>query len=96
MDDQGSAVKKVNALGAVWSPDFDAYAAGQIDASAVRCVLCTHAPCDCPPFGSREYLAQLDRLHGGNRAGATWSSAEDAERDLHQAYADMQRRADER
>ncbi len=54
-------------MGAVWSPDFGAYASGQLDASAVRCVLCGHAPCDCPPFGTAAYLALVDRLHG--RAG---------------------------
>jgi hypothetical protein len=50
-------------LGALWSPDFDAYASGQLDASAVRCVLCTHAPCDCPEFGSPAYFALLDQRH---------------------------------
>lgn len=34
-------------LGAVWSPDFDAYASGQLDISQVRCVLCRQAPCAC-------------------------------------------------
>jgi hypothetical protein len=54
----------LDTLGAVWSPDFAAYAAGELDATAVRCVLCQHAPCDCPPFGSAAYFAALDRLHG--------------------------------
>ena len=62
-------VTVLEALGAVWSPDFDAYASGQIDASAVRCVLCGHAPCDCPPFGTPGYLALVDRLHGRTRGG---------------------------
>lgn len=57
------------ALGAVWSPDFGAYARGQLDASAVRCVLCGQAPCDCPPFGTPGYLALVDRLHGRTRGG---------------------------
>jgi hypothetical protein len=52
------------ALGAVWSPDLGAYASGQLDASAVRCVLCGQAPRDCPPFGTPGYLALVDRLHG--------------------------------
>ncbi len=52
-------------MGAVWSPDFGAYASGQL--GAVRCVLCGNAPCDCPPFGTAAYLALVDRLHG--RAG---------------------------
>jgi hypothetical protein len=37
----------VRALGAVFSPDLDAYAAGEIDASRIRCVLCGAAPCEC-------------------------------------------------
>lgn len=49
------------------SPDFDDYAAGRIDASQIRCVLCTHVPCDCPPFGTDEYFALLDWLHGRRR-----------------------------
>jgi hypothetical protein len=57
-------------LGAKLSPDLSAYASGDLDASQVRCVLCTHAPCDCPEFGSAEYLAALDRLHGRSPAGA--------------------------
>ena len=59
----------LNALGAVWSPDFGAYASGQLDASQIRCVLCGHAPCDCPPFGTPGYLALVDRLHGRTRGG---------------------------
>lgn len=55
------------ALGAVWSPDFDAYASGQLDASAVRCALCQHAPCDCPPFGTPGYMTLIDARHGRNR-----------------------------
>lgn len=64
-------VGALEALGAVWSPDFDAYASGELDASRVRCVLCGLAPCGCPPFGSPEYFALLDRLHGRTpRAGS--------------------------
>jgi hypothetical protein len=48
----------------VVSPDFGAYASGRIGAAAIRCVLCGVAPCDCPPFGTPEYLALVDRLHG--------------------------------
>jgi 8-oxo-dGTP pyrophosphatase MutT (NUDIX family) len=62
-------VQALEALGAVWSPDFGAYASGQLDASRVRCVLCGHAPCECPPFGTPAYLALLDRLHGCTRSG---------------------------
>lgn len=57
------------ALSAVWSPDFGTYASGQLDASAVRCVLCGQVPCDCPPFGTPGYLALVDRLHGRARGG---------------------------
>jgi hypothetical protein len=59
-DPKGTA----DALGAIWSPDVEAYAAGQLDASQVRCALCTHAPCDCPEFGTPEYFALIDRRHG--------------------------------
>jgi ADP-ribose pyrophosphatase len=62
-------VAALAALGAVWSADFGAYASGQIDAAAVRCVLCGQAPCGCPPFGTPEYLALVDRLHGRARGG---------------------------
>jgi predicted dienelactone hydrolase len=67
MTEQRTAVEAVNTLGAQWSPDVDAYAAGQISAAQVRCVLCGHAPCDCPPFGSDAYFAMLDRVHGRAR-----------------------------
>lgn len=50
-----------------WSPDFGAYAAGDLDGSQVRCVLCGHAPCDCPETFSPEYFALLDKLHGKGR-----------------------------
>jgi hypothetical protein len=46
------------------SPDFDAYASGDLDISQVRCALCTHAPCDCPPFGTPQYFALIDKRHG--------------------------------
>lgn len=61
-------VDAVNALGAVWSDSFDDYATGRIDASQIRCVLCTHVPCACPPFGTPEYMTLVNRLHG--RGGA--------------------------
>ena len=62
--------KILSELGALWSPDFDAYASGKLDASQVRCVLCLHCPCDCPPFGTDEYFALIDRRHGRKRGGA--------------------------
>jgi hypothetical protein len=51
-------------LGASWSPDFDAYAAGGLDPARVRCALCGKAPCDCPEFGTLEYFALIDARHG--------------------------------
>jgi hypothetical protein len=54
-------VEQVNRLGAKWSPDFGDYAAG---ASAIRCALCANAPCQCPPFGTPDYFALVDRRHG--------------------------------
>jgi hypothetical protein len=54
----------LTSLGAKVSDDFDAYAAGRITADQIRCVLCTHAPCQCPPFGTPAYLALLNALHG--------------------------------
>jgi hypothetical protein len=60
-------VAALDQLGAKWSPDLDDYAAGRIDAAAIRCVLCEHAPCDCPPFGSPAYLALVGRRYGRKR-----------------------------
>jgi hypothetical protein len=54
----------VDELGAQWSPSFDDYAAGRIDASQIRCVLCRLVPCGCPPFGTPEYLDLVRALHG--------------------------------
>lgn len=53
----------LDSLGAKWSPDFDAYTSGRLDASRVRCVLCEVTPCECPPFGTPEYLALVKRRH---------------------------------
>ena len=61
--------KILDRLAAVWSPDFGAYASGQVDASRVRCVLCQHAPCDCPPFGTPEYFALMEARLGRVRRG---------------------------
>lgn len=46
------------------SPNFDDYASGSIPAIEIICVLCRKAPCDCPAFGTPEYFALIDRLHG--------------------------------
>lgn len=61
MTDAWSQLGKLNPI---VSPDLDAYAAGQVDASEIRCALCTHAPCDCPPFGTPEYFDLVNRRHG--------------------------------
>ncbi len=55
-------------LGAVWSPSFDDYATGRIDASQVHCLMCD-GPCgpDHPEFGTPEYMAAVDRIHGRTR-----------------------------
>jgi hypothetical protein len=62
-----SATDVVNALGALWAEDFDAYASGEIGADQLRCVLCEQKPCQCPPFGSPEYFALVARRHGSER-----------------------------
>lgn len=55
---------KKNKISVKWSPDLDSYASGEMDASAIRCALCANAPCACPPFGSDEYFALIDKRHG--------------------------------
>jgi hypothetical protein len=57
------AVEVVNQLGAVWSPDFDAYAEGRIGVAEFRCALCERAPCACPRFDTPEYWALLRGRH---------------------------------
>ncbi len=56
-------VAAINTLDSVWSPDLDAYATGHLDAAQIRCALCQHAPCDCPEFGTPEYLALVKARH---------------------------------
>ena len=57
----------LDALGAIWSDDFDAYASGRLDISQVHCALCQRAPCRCPEFGTDAYFALLDQRHGRTR-----------------------------
>jgi hypothetical protein len=57
-------VSVLDDLGAVWSPNFDDYATGKIGAEGIICALCLHCPCDCPPFGTPEYFALIDRRRG--------------------------------
>jgi hypothetical protein len=61
------AAEVLDQLGALFSPDLAAYAAGEADVP--RCALCLGLPCECPPFGTPEYFALIDRRHGrGPRA----------------------------
>jgi hypothetical protein len=46
-DDADSPFDPMVPDGFRWSPDFGAYAAGELDASQLRCVLCGRAPCAC-------------------------------------------------
>jgi hypothetical protein len=64
------AVEAVNALGAKWSPDMDAWLTGDVELHEMRCALCTKRPCACPEFGTPEYFALIDARHGrqGRRA----------------------------
>ncbi|MFB4280878.1 hypothetical protein ACBJ59_36700 [Nonomuraea sp. MTCD27] len=64
MDQPKTAKEALDKLGAKWSPDLDAFACGQIDASKVRCALCANAPCQCPEFGTPEYFALIEKRHG--------------------------------
>ena len=58
------AKEQLDKLGAKWSPDLDSYAAGEQGNRPLRCALCANAPCQCPPFGSEEYMALIDKRHG--------------------------------
>jgi hypothetical protein len=58
----------VNQLGALWTPDFEAYASGELSISSVRCVLCGVVGCLCPDFASADYYELLDRRHGASFA----------------------------
>jgi hypothetical protein len=70
LDAAADPMAVLRALGARVSPDLDAYAAGELDASQVRCALCGAAPCQCPPFGTPAYFEMIDRAHGrGPRCG---------------------------
>src|SRR5260221_94372 len=50
-------------MSVVWSPDLDRYLAGE-NPGTIRCAICKNAPCECPAFGSDEYIALLDKAHG--------------------------------
>lgn len=49
--------------GIKWSPDLEGFLAGKVKDHEIRCVLCQMAPCACPPLGSPEYLALVERVH---------------------------------
>lgn len=66
----GSRPGDGEAISIVCSPDLADYATGILDAASVRCALCRTRPCACPPFGTPEYLALVDRLHEANRQAA--------------------------
>jgi hypothetical protein len=51
-----TAVDVVTALGGIIAAD--------LDSPSPTCVLCTHSPCSCPPFGTAEYVALVNRRHG--------------------------------
>lgn len=60
-----AAVRKADRLGAQWSPAIGR--PGPLEITARDCVLCGPGrDCDCAstPFGSDEYFARLDALHG--------------------------------
>lgn len=61
-----SAVKFLRACDAIYAPNFAEYASGMIDLSQVICALCHSNPCACPEFGSDEYFALINALHGRN------------------------------
>ena len=71
--DRNSPQGILKRLGAVVSPDLDAYASGRISAAEIRCLICRQAPCDCAgrglTFGSDAYFARLDEIHGRGRKG---------------------------
>ncbi len=59
------AKKALDSLGAKWSPTFDR--PGPLVITARDCVLCgPDMDCRCNEieFGSAEYMARLDKLHG--------------------------------
>jgi hypothetical protein len=51
-----TAADVVTALGGIIAAD--------LDSPNPTCVLCTHSPCDCPKFGTAEYIALVNRRHG--------------------------------
>lgn len=62
--DHPTARELLERLGASISPDLDAYAAGELDVSQVRCVLCQVAPCvcrQCPVIVYNRYAAITGR-----------------------------------
>jgi len=55
-DKPRTATDVVTALGGIIAAD--------LDSPNPACVLCQTGPCSCPPFGSPEYIALVNRRHG--------------------------------
>jgi|ERR1035441_1612246 hypothetical protein len=71
MSTNPDAIEILRELNAVWSPDIDGYASGKLPASAIRCLMCETAPCNCQArglvFGSAAYFDRIDKMHGRTR-----------------------------
>jgi hypothetical protein len=63
VDAAADLVAALEALGARFSPDFAAYAAGELDVSQLRCLLCGMAPCQCRQCEA-PYSTYLGRARG--------------------------------
>jgi hypothetical protein len=69
-----SPIEILGRLGAKWSPAFSR--PGPLEITARDCAICsvldpgTDCICHTIEFGSPEYFARLDRLHGGNQGNA--------------------------
>lgn len=55
MADKPTATDLVTALGGIIADD--------LDSPNPTCVLCQTGPCSCPPFGTPEYLALVNKRH---------------------------------
>jgi hypothetical protein len=71
VNDQTGPRAILDQLDAKFSPDLDAYASGKLPASAIRCLMCETAPCDCQArglvFGSAAFFGRMDAMHGRTR-----------------------------
>lgn len=55
MAKNSTAADVVTALGGIIAAD--------LDSPSPTCVLCQTKPCKCPPFGTPEYIALVNRRH---------------------------------